>query len=209
MEGYAELRTRMVDTQLRLRDISDPLVLEAMASVPRHEFVPDHLKRLAYQDGPLPIGHGQTISQPYIVALSLQLLELKPEFKVLEVGTGSGYEAAVLSKIVASVSSIELIPELGSNAQDILKKLKYHVLIRIGDGHQGWPEQAPFDAIVVSAAGTHIPEALKLQLKTGGRMVIPVESGPDQQLVLIHKQSEDYYSEVPVAPVRFVPLRRG
>ncbi len=183
-------------------------VLRAMASVPRHRFVPDQFAASAYRNRPLPIGEGQTISQPYIVALSTELLDPKPDHVVLEVGTGSGYQAAVLAELVARVHSIEIVEPLGHAAARLLAELGYrNVEVRIGDGYQGWPERAPFDGIVVTAAAPHVPEPLVHQLKPGGKMVIPVgAAGGDQELLLIEKSADGTVSRRVVIPVRFVPL---
>ena len=186
----------------------DPRVMEAMNSVPRHEFVPVLEKLHAYQNRPLSIGYGQTISQPYIVALMTDLLQPQSDHAVLEVGTGSGYQAAVLSGLVSTVYSIEIIPQLGEEATVRLKRLGYsNVQSRIGDGFYGWPEAAPFDSIIVTAAGGQIPPPLVGQLKPGGRMVIPV-GGPFsvQHLMLVEKNDRGEVSVRQVLPVRFVPL---
>ncbi|HRO59694.1 MAG TPA: protein-L-isoaspartate(D-aspartate) O-methyltransferase [Burkholderiaceae bacterium] len=186
----------------------DDRVMAAMARVPRHLFVPADLAAAAYRNRPLPIGDGQTISQPYIVALSTELLEPEPEDVVLEVGTGSGYQAAVLAELVRRVHSIEIVEPLGREAAQRLVELGYdNVELRIGDGYQGWPEAAPFDGIVVTAAAPAVPEALVAQLKPGGRMVIPI--GPsfgNQELVLIEKQADGTVTRRTVLPVRFVPM---
>ena len=183
-------------------------VMEAMASVPRHEFVPADQLENAYENRPLPIGHGQTISQPYIVALMTDLIETRSDFKVLEVGTGSAYQAAVLAKLVDEVYSIEIISPLGEAAAKRLSRLGYdNVHTRIGDGYYGWPEEGPFDAIVVTAASSHVPPPLIKQLKQGGRMVIPVGSRfMTQQLLFVEKDSEGKVFTRQVMPVRFVPL---
>ncbi len=174
-DAYAAARQRMVAQQLKARDITDPRVLAAMAKVPRDRFVPAHLAPQAYDDNPLSIGSGQTISQPYIVALMSQWAEVKPGDKVLEVGTGSGYQAAVLAELAGQVFTIELRPELAEAARTRLRDLGYgRVQGRAGDGYQGWPEEAPFDAILVTATAPAVPPALKAQLKEGGRLIIPV-----------------------------------
>ena len=171
--NFKMLREEMVQKQLLSRDITDPSTLKAMRTVERHEFVPEHLKKYAYQDGPLPIGHDQTISQPYIVAYMTQDLEPKPEHRVLEIGTGSGYQAAVLAEIVDTVYTIEIVEPLGIEANNKLKKLGYkNIKTRIGDGYHGWPEEAPFDAIIVTAAVKKIPPKLIEQLAEGGKMII-------------------------------------
>ncbi len=204
------------DIEWELRYTSDligrrtlsPRTLDALRSVPRHKFVPDHLRDHAYDNCPLEIGKGQTISQPYIVAVMTELLELDPEDVVLEVGTGSGYQAAVLSRLVKQVYTIEIIPDLGQRAAKLLEALGYdNVTVRIGDGHQGWPEHAPYDAIIVTAAASLIPPALLEQLATGGRMIIPV--GPPyhtQELVLVEKLAGGEIRKRHVLPVAFVPM---
>jgi protein-L-isoaspartate(D-aspartate) O-methyltransferase len=209
-EDWARLRQRMVAEQLRSRDIDNKRVLAAMAKVPRHDFVPPAKRALAYSDGPLPIGHEQTISQPYIVALMTQLIDPKPGQRVLEVGTGSGYQAAVLAELVQDVYSVELIPELAQSAAKRLKDLGYkNVQVRAGDGYKGWPEVAPFDAVVVTCGARHVPEPLLEQLKPGGKMVIPVGASSDRQtLLLITKTATGAVQTREIAPVRFVPLRR-
>jgi protein-L-isoaspartate(D-aspartate) O-methyltransferase len=186
----------------------DTRVLDAMAKVPRHEFVPPHLVDKAYQNRPLPIGHGQTISQPYIVAIMTDLLDIEPGQRILEVGTGSGYQAAVLAEIGARVWSIEIITELGQQAQARLRRLGYDkVEVRLGDGYYGWPEHAAFDAIIVTAAASHIPPPLLQQLKPGAKMIIPVGSPfSTQQLILITHSENDEFITRQVLPVRFVPL---
>lgn len=210
---YQELRKKMVEQQL-MRSIfgrtpvTDPAVLAAMRVVPRHRFVPDNMRDNAYVDSPLPIGLGQTISQPYIVARMTELLDVDEDDVVLEVGTGSGYQAAILGEIVRDVYSIEIVPELGSRAAETLRSLGYdNVHTKIGDGYVGWPEHAPFDAIIVTAAPDHVPQPLIEQLARGGRMVIPV--GPEggiQELLLIDKDEGGAITRRTVEPVRFVPL---
>ena len=199
---YAETRS-----QTGLPSMS-PGVRAALGKVERHRLVPPGQRALAYRNHPLPIGQGQTISQPYIVALSTDLLAPQPQHLVLEVGTGSGYQAAVLAEIVARVFSIELLESLGKEAAERLKTLGYgNVEVRIGDGYQGWPEKAPFDGIVVTAAAPRVPEALLAQLKPGGRMVIPVgAAGGTQELLLIVKNADGRIERKAVLPVRFVPL---
>ena len=186
----------------------DPQVMEAMKRVPRHEFVPEDLKDVAYETRPLPIGHGQTISEPYIVALMTDLIETRPDFKVLEIGTGSAYQAAILSGLVDKVYTIEIIKPLGEQAAERLQRLGYdNVETRIGDGYYGWEEAAPFDAILVTAAGSHVPPPLIKQLKPGGRMVIPVGSRfMTQQLLFVEKATDESVSTRQILPVRFVPL---
>ncbi len=206
---YAEARSSMVTGQLRGRDITDPRVLAAMGKVPRHLFVPPDLAALAYGDYPLPIGQGQTISQPYIVALMSQWAEVKPGDRVLEVGTGSGYQAAVLGELTDKVFTVEIKPELARAAAARLKELGYpQVRVKAGDGYQGWPEAAPFDAILVTAAAPRVPPALSAQLKEGGRLVLPLgEAGGAQTLVRLRKVKGELKEEERL-PVRFVPLVR-
>jgi len=206
-EAYLGERQHMVARQLKARDITDPRVLAAMGKVPRHLFVPPYLAPLAYSDQPLPIGSGQTISQPYIVALMTQWAEVKPGDKVLEVGTGSGYQAAILVELTDRVFTMELLPELAEAARQRLKDLGYgRIQVRCGDGYQGWPEEAPFNAILVTATAPEVPTALKEQLKEGGRLVIPVgHTGSVQQLLRLHKVQGELREEERV-PVLFVPL---
>lgn len=208
--AYALLRTEMVADQIAERGVRNESVLAAMRKVPRHEFVPESERARAYRDTPLPIGEGQTISQPYIVALMTELVRPDRSDRVLEVGTGSGYQAAVLAELVGHVYSIELEPSLADTAALVLSRLGYeNVTVRAGDGYLGWKERAPFDIIVVTAAPDHIPEPLIEQLKPGGVMVVPV--GPvaaTQQLRLIEKDESGAIASRDVTPVRFVPLRR-
>ncbi len=203
--SWEELRAQMVARQLAARDIHNPRVLEAMRTVPRHEFVPEEYRASAYSDAPLPIGHGQTISQPYIVALMTQLLDPQPGDRVLEIGTGSGYQAAVLSPLVKEVYSIEIVEPLAAQAKQTLARLGCNnVHTKTGDGYQGWPEAAPFDAIIVTCAPDHVPQPLIDQLNDGGRLVIPVGEGV-QELILMRKTG-DHLSRESVTPVRFVPM---
>ncbi|MBN2242487.1 MAG: protein-L-isoaspartate(D-aspartate) O-methyltransferase [Acidobacteria bacterium] len=202
---FDRLRRRMVDIQLRGRDIRDARVLAAMGKVPRHEFVPADLRSMAYGDGALPLKMGQTISQPYIVAYMTQLLELEGTERVLEIGTGSGYQAAVLAELVPEVYTIEILPELGEQAAAVLKKLGYgNIRFRIGDGYAGWAEYAPFDRIIVTAAPRKVPQPLIDQLKDGGLLVCPV-GRPDQDLIVV-KKDEDGITSRSTIPVRFVPM---
>ncbi len=205
---YAALRERMVATQLRppTRDITNALVLAAMAKVPRHEFVPEKYRDEAYEDSPLPIGYSQTISQPYIVAFMTEKLEPHPGDRVLEVGTGSGYQAAVLAELVAEVYTIEIVEPLAQRARTDLDRLGYrNVRVRTGDGYQGWPDAAPFDAIIVTCAPDHVPQPLVEQLKEGGRMMIPVGPLGEQQLYLLEKRGGEVHRQS-VLGVRFVPM---
>ena len=194
-----------LNTQLMPRGIKDPLVLGAMRAVPRHLFVPDALIANAYDDNPLPIGHDQTISQPYIVAFMTQALALSGGERILEIGTGCGYQAAVLAEIVDLVFTIEIVPALAIDAMARLSRMHYgNVHVRIGDGYGGWPEGGPFDGIVVTAAPDHVPPALIEQLKPGGRMIVPV-GGASQELILITR-TETGSARTSVLPVRFVPM---
>jgi protein-L-isoaspartate(D-aspartate) O-methyltransferase len=184
--------------------------MAAMASVPRHEFVPPGEEAYAYINNALPIGHGQTISQPYIVALMTDLLDAQPDHSVLEIGTGSGYQAAILSQLVRQVYSIEVIPELAAEARERLRRLGYsNVDVKAGDGNAGWPEHAPFDGIIVTAAAAKIPAALLAQLRNGGRLVMPVGRSGSQELVLIEKSAAGAVAERGILPVAFVPLVAG
>jgi protein-L-isoaspartate(D-aspartate) O-methyltransferase len=208
-ESFSAERAAMVARQLEARGIEDRATLAAMGSVPRHLFVPEPRRRQAYADSPLPIGYGQTISQPYIVAYMTELLELKPGMRVLEIGTGSGYQAAVLAEILDDVFTIEIIPELAAWGEGNLRRSGY-AQVRVGraDGYHGWEEFAPFDAIVVTAAADHIPPPLVQQLRDGGRMVIPVGSPfRTQMLMLVTRDGEDIRTQN-LLPVRFVPLTR-
>jgi protein-L-isoaspartate(D-aspartate) O-methyltransferase len=205
-EDFGSLRRKMVADQLVRRGIRQERVLQAMEHVPRHRFVPKRLEAQAYEDGPLPIGFDQTISQPYIVALMSELLDLQPGQRVLEVGTGSGYQAAVLAQMGAQVYTIEIIPQLGEGARALLAALGYrNVQVKIGDGYQGWPEAAPFDSIIVTCAPSQIPKPLKAQLAEGGHMVIPVGGVSFQRLVRL-TQKEGRLVEEKVIDVRFVPM---
>jgi protein-L-isoaspartate(D-aspartate) O-methyltransferase len=198
----------MIARQLRGRGITDARVLGAMHSVPREKFVPKELRNSAYDDRPLPIGYGQTISQPYIVAFMTEQLQPKRSQRVLEIGTGSGYQAAVLSDLVAEVYTIEIVRPLAQRAEAVLRELGYkNVQVKAGDGYKGWPEHAPFDAIIVTAAPDHVPPPLVEQLKEGGRMIIPVGKSGSQKLYLLEKQNGQI-QQTAVIPVRFVPLTR-
>ena len=190
------------------KEVLDSRVMDAMNSVPRHLLVPDKLRPYAYLNKPLPIGYGQTISQPYIVAIMTDLINPRPEHKILEIGTGSGYQAAILSKLVQQVYTIEIIEELGERAKVDLHKLGYNnIQVRIGDGYYGWEKYAPFDGIVVTAATSHIPPPLIQQLNPGGRMIIPVGSRfLTQQLLMITKSDKGNITTQQILPVRFVPL---
>jgi len=204
-QQFLRLRERMVSEQLQARDVKDARVLAAMRKVARHVFVPNALINSAYEDNPLPLMLGQTISQPYIVGYMTQALELRGPERVLEIGTGSGYQAAVLAELVTEVYTIEILPELAAKAQSTLNALGYkNIHIRCGDGYVGWPDAAPFDRIIVTAAPDHVPQPLIDQLKPGGKMIIPVGS-MDQDLVLIEK-SQQGIGRRSTIPVRFVPM---
>ncbi|MCI0507492.1 MAG: protein-L-isoaspartate(D-aspartate) O-methyltransferase [Gammaproteobacteria bacterium] len=207
-----EIISDVQETSIYLdKDALDPRVMDAMAKVPRHEFVPFLQKPYSYQNRPLPIGHGQTISQPYIVAIMTDLLKPKAGDRVLEIGTGSGYQAAILSEIVSEVYTIEIIGALGEQAEEHFKRLNYrNIQSRIGDGYYGWESAAPFDGIVVTAAASHVPPPLIEQLKPGGRMVIPVGSPfLVQHLVIVEKHTDGKITSKQILPVRFVPLTGG
>lgn len=203
-------RQRMVERQIAGRGVVDARVLDAMARVPRHEFVLPEYRDQAYDDNPLPIGESQTISQPYIVGLMTEFVAPEPGDRLLEVGTGSGYQAAVAAELVAEVYSIELIPELARSAAERLGRLGItNVTVRTGDGYLGWPEYAPFDGILVTAGAEHVPEPLVEQLKPGARMVIPVDDGRGSQMLKVVEKRPDGEVEVrEIIPVRFVPLAR-
>ncbi len=204
----AAARQAMVDRQIEARGISDPRVLAAMRKVPRERFVPADVASLAYADQPLPIGNGQTISQPYIVAYMSEALQVNEHAKVLEIGTGSGYQAAILGELAREVYTIEIVPELAERARAVLESMGYsNVHVRAGDGYLGWPEQAPFDAIMVTAAPDHVPQPLIEQLGPGGRLVIPV--GDVDQQIRILTRTPTGIEETRTIPVRFVPFRRG
>jgi protein-L-isoaspartate(D-aspartate) O-methyltransferase len=204
-DRFYDDRIRMVDYQIARRGVNDSLVIDAMRCVPRHLFVPENYRDRSYEDGPLPIGENQTISQPYIVALMTELLELNGGEKVLEVGTGSGYQAAVLAEICDSVYTIEIIKSLADRARYILDSIGYNnVKVIYGDGYQGWPEAAPFDGIIVTAAPDHIPQPLIDQLAIGGKLVIPV--GDYYQYLKVLTKTEDGVDEQTGIAVRFVPM---
>jgi protein-L-isoaspartate(D-aspartate) O-methyltransferase len=203
---FAAERQRMVQQQLMTRGVNEERVLAAMAKVPREEFVPPDSRAMSYEDGPLQIGEGQTISQPYIVAFMTEQLQPKTSDRVLEIGTGSGYQAAILAELVAEVYTIEIIEPLAKSAEATLERLGYkNVYVKVGDGYKGWPEHAPFDAITVTCAPGHVPQPLIDQLKEGGRMIIPVGSFGDQELYLLEKKNGELQRRA-VLPVRFVPM---
>ena len=202
---FAREREHMVNKQIQARGVTDERVLEAMRKVKRHYFVPENLRHRAYQDEPLPIGHGQTISQPYIVAYMTEQIDIDENENVLEIGTGSGYQAAILGELAKEVYTIEIVPELGERAGEVLDKLNYdNVHVKIGDGYKGWPEAAPFDAIIVTAAPDHIPQPLVDQLNVGGHMMIPV--GEFSQDLILLERTEKGIEQKRKIPVRFVPM---
>ena len=204
-EDYVALRHGMVDEQVRARRVADPAVLAAMERVPRHLFVPSVSIAEAYDDKPLPIGHGQTISQPYVVALMTELLEVDGDDKVLEIGTGSGYHTAVLAEVAGIVHTIEIIPQMAASASSRLRELGYdNIVFKTGDGYKGWPESAPFDAIILTAAPPRVPQPLIDQLRVGGKLVAPV-GGSIQDLLVVTK-TEDGIERRTVAPVRLMPM---
>jgi protein-L-isoaspartate(D-aspartate) O-methyltransferase len=209
-DTYQEKRQEMVTNQIAARGIQDPLTLKAMEEVERHRFVPREGIAMAYADRPLPIGHGQTISQPFIVGYMTEMVRPQKDHRVLEIGAGSGYQAAVLAEIVDQVYTVEIIEALADRSKNLLSELGYeNVHVRHADGYYGWPEEAPFDAIVVTAATEHIPPPLLEQLKKGGRMIVPVGSPlRTQQLMLIEKDQEGNISTRALMPVRFVPFTR-
>jgi protein-L-isoaspartate(D-aspartate) O-methyltransferase len=205
-ESFDMQRNRMVENQISTRGIKDPHVISAMLKVERHLFVPDEYVKFAYNDTPLSIGYNQTISQPYIVAYMTEILELKPSDRVLEIGTGSGYQAAILAEIVKSVYTIEIVPQLGERAAKLLQKLGYkNIEVKFGDGYKGWAEHAPFDAIIVTCSPINIPAPLEEQLSEGGRMIIPVGERYVQQLVFLVKK-DGKLNRMKVMPVSFVPM---
>jgi|TARA_B100002003_G_C14104473_1_gene531249 protein-L-isoaspartate(D-aspartate) O-methyltransferase len=206
--NFDRLRKLMIKNQLQSRGIRDDAVLEVMRSVERHNFVPENYRDRAYSDGPLPIGHGQTISQPYIVAFMTEQLQVSSQHKVLEIGTGSGYQAAILGELAKHVFTIEIIPELAEGAKNILNHLSYkNITVRAGDGYKGWPEEAPFERIMVTAAPTEIPQTLIDQLAPGGRMILPVGAQfLVQYLWVIEKDDQGTVTKEKILPVRFVPM---
>lgn len=204
---FLSQRLSMIEDQIRRRGVNDPATLSAMLEVPREQFVPLNLQKYAYADSPLNIGSGQTISQPYIVALMTQAAQLKPEDRALDIGTGSGYAAAILSRIVKDVYSIERIPELTMRAESVVKQLGYNnIYFKVGDGTLGWPEKAPFDAILVTAGAPVVPESLLDQLNIGGRVIIPVGDTFSQELLRLKKTPKGDFTKEILEFVRFVPL---
>ena len=210
-DPFAAQRERMVRNQIQERGVRNPEVLRVMRLVPRHLFIPEPVRAQAYEDHPVPVGYGQTISQPYIVGLMTELLEPRKDSKVLEIGTGSGYQAAVLSGLVKQLFSIEIVPELARSSSVLLEKLGYrNVTVRWGDGYKGWPEQAPFDRIIVTAAPPELPKALLDQLKPGGKLVAPVGSTVfGQDLIVVDKTPAGKLRQRSVIPVMFVPMVKG
>ena len=206
--NFDRLRKLMIKNQLQSRGIRDDAVLKVMRSVERHNFVPENYRDRAYSDGPLPIGHGQTISQPYIVAFMTEQLQVSSQHKVLEIGTGSGYQAAILGELAKHVFTIEIIPELAEGAKNILNHLSYkNITVRAGDGYKGWPEEAPFERIMVTAAPTEIPQTLIDQLAPGGRLILPVGAQfLVQYLWVIEKDDQGTVTKEKILPVRFVPM---
>ncbi len=204
-KNYQKKREKMVKDQIEARGIKDGKILEAMRKVPRHLFVPWNMRAYAYHDEPLPIGEGQTISQPYIVAYMSEVLRLKGNEKILEVGTGSGYQAAILAEVGKEVYTLDIVKSLSLRAEKVLKKMEYkNIYFKVGDGTYGWKEHAPYDAIMVTAAPVAVPEALRQQLKVSGRMIVPVGSA-FQELVLVTREKKKF-KEKKLLPVRFVPL---
>ena len=206
--NFDHLRKLMIKNQLQSRGIRDDAVLKVMRSVERHNFVPENYRDRAYSDGPLPIGHGQTISQPYIVAFMTEQLQVSSQHKVLEIGTGSGYQGAILGELAKHVFTIEIIPELAEGAKNILNHLSYkNITVRAGDGYKGWPEEAPFERIMVTAAPTEVPQTLVDQLAPGGRMILPVGAQfLVQYLWVIEKDDQGTVTKEKILPVRFVPM---
>jgi protein-L-isoaspartate(D-aspartate) O-methyltransferase len=203
---FAAERERMVRQQVAMRGVNETRLLAAMRKVPRHQFVPEAVRHLAYTDQPLPIGYDQTISQPFIVAFMTEKLQLRPTDRVLEIGTGSGYQAAILAELAREVYTIEIVAPLGERAQGTLQRLGYkNVHVKIGDGYQGWPEEAPFEAVIVTCAPEHVPRPLIDQTREGGRVIIPVGAAGSQLLYLLEKKAGRLQQRA-VLPVRFVPM---
>jgi protein-L-isoaspartate(D-aspartate) O-methyltransferase len=205
---YAAQRTRMVRDQIAARGIRNPAVLKAMRETPREIFVPPAVRVFAYEDRPFPIGYGQTISQPYIVAFMTEVLDIKMDHRVLEIGTGSGYQAAILSSLAREVYTIEIVPQLAKSASETLNGLGYkNVIVREGDGYKGWPEKAPFDRIILTAAPPELPKTLTDQLKPGGKLLAPIgDLTTAQELRLVEKGADGKITSRPVLPVQFVPM---
>lgn len=207
---YRAERERLVRESMEGRGIRDPSVLRAMRDTPRHEFMPEAVRKFAYEDRPVPIGYGQTISQPSLVAFMTEALELRKQHRVLEIGTGSGYQAAVLAPLAGEVYTIEIVPALARSAAETFKRLRYrNIFAREGDGYVGWPEKAPFDRIILTAAPPELPQALVDQLRPGGKLVAPVgPTSTEQQLLLVEKSAEGGITKRAILPVRFVPMVR-
>lgn len=207
-QPYYAQRTRMVREQIAGRGIKNPGVLRAMRETPREQFIPPAVRELAYEDRPVPIGYDQTISQPYIVALMTEMLDIKTDQRVLEIGTGSGYQAAILSSLAKEVYTIEIVPELAKSASVTLNRLGYkNVIVREGDGYKGWPEKAPFERIILTAAPTELPKTLTDQLKPGGKLMAPIgDHRSVQELRVVEKTADGKITSRPVLPVRFVPM---
>jgi protein-L-isoaspartate(D-aspartate) O-methyltransferase len=209
-DNFERKRAMLVEEHIENRGVRNPEVLRVIRAVPRHEFVPKEMREFAYEDRPLSIGYGATISQPYIVAAMTELLSPQRHHKVLEIGTGSGYQAAILANLVREVYSVEIVPELARSSSDTLRRLGYdNVRVKQGDGYQGWPEQAPFDGIILTAAPPEIPRALISQLKPGGVLVAPVGGSTGQQLIVVEKKSDGRLQRRTVFPVMFVPMVPG
>lgn len=207
---YTLLREQMVKRQIIARGVKDERVIMAMLTVPRHMFVPESSRSMAYADTPLPIGEGQTISQPYIVAFMTECLDLEPDDRVLEIGTGSGYQAAILAELVKDVYTVEIVPILGNRASKLFDEMGYaNIHVKIGDGYKGWHEEAPFDAVIVTAAPLDIPQALIDQLKEGGRIIVPVGSQITAQELIKGVKKKGRLITEDVLPVRFVPMIKG
>ena len=208
-DPFGAEREGMVREQIEARGVRSPEVLRAFRTTPRHEFMPEPSRKWAYEDRAVPIGYAATISQPYVVALMTELLQVSKNHRVLEVGTGSGYQAAVLSRLVSRVYTIEIVPALAASARDNLKRLGYgNVIVRQGDGYKGWPEEVPFDRIILTAAPPEIPQALIDQLAKGGRLVAPVGTGFDQELILVEKRADGSVRRSSHGAVTFVPMRK-
>ncbi len=208
-DPFAAQRAAMVRSQIEARGIRSVSVLQVMRTVPRHEFVPAGVRLYSYDDNALPIGHGATISQPYIVAIMTELLDVQPNDKVLEIGTGSGYQAAILSRLAKSVYTIEIVPELAREAAPRLARLGFtNVTVQSGDGYLGWPEKAPFDRIMLTAAPVDVPKALIDQLKAGGKLVAPVGARGVQELIVVEKFADGRVRQRSVLPVAFLPMTR-
>jgi protein-L-isoaspartate(D-aspartate) O-methyltransferase len=206
-DPFAQQRARMVHDQIETRGIRNPAVLKAMRDTPRERFIPSYARALAYEDRPVSIGYGQTISQPYIVAFMTEMLEVKQFHRVLEIGTGSGYQAAILSSLVKEVYTIEIVPQLAKSASQTFNGMGYdNVIVREGDGYKGWPEKAPFDRIILTAAPPELPRALTDQLKPGGKLLAPIGGNTAQALRLVEKSADGKITSRPLLPVRFVPM---